>query len=206
MTTTRFISPSLPRRVLSRLSYLPYTKGFPRIFLSPIFSPGYHLCSGIIFTYICLYLFFFSYLALSVVSFFQIRRINLFIYLFSFLSLFLFFFSYEFHSNLFKFRFRSRRSRIRASIRYLFLLRFYPLLFSFLSFFLSPEEFDTRSLIDQARATRFLDVKFTCSTRIGAVLEAWPTKVASEQLSSNLETSIIFLDDTVDFEFEAQKR
>lgn len=135
MTTTRFISPSLPRRVLSRLSYLPYTKGFPRIFLSPIFSPGYHLCSGIIFTYICLYLFFFSYLALSVVSFFQIRRINLFIYLFSFLSLFLFFFSYEFHSNLFKFRFRSRRSRIRASIRYLFLLRFYPFFF-FLSFFL----------------------------------------------------------------------
>lgn len=136
------------------------------------------------------------------------------IYLFIYFPFFLYFFFFSLtnlvripqQSIRFKFRFRNRRSRIRASIRYLFLLRFYPLLFSFLSFFLSPEEFDTRSLIDQARATRFLDVKFTCSTRIGAVLEAWPTKVASEQLSSNLETSIIFLDDTVDFEFEAQKR
>lgn len=109
MTTTRFISPSLPRRVLSRLSYLLYTKGFPRIFLSPIFSPGYHLCSGIIFTYICLYLFFFSYLALSVVSsFFQIRRINLFIFLSFFISFFFLLRIWcEFHSNLFDLNFGS---------------------------------------------------------------------------------------------------
>lgn len=195
MTTTRFISPSLPRRVLSRLSYLPYTKGFPRIFLSPIFSPGYHLCSGIIFTYICLYLFFF-FLSCTVRRFFLLSNST---YQFIYFPFFLYFFFFSLTNSVripqqsirFKFRFRNRRSRIRTSIRYLFLLRFYPFLFSFLSFFLSPEEFDTRSLIDQARATRFLDVKFTCSTRIGAVLEAWPTKVASEQLSSNHETSII---------------
>lgn len=141
MTTTRFISPSLPRRVLSRLSYLPYTKGFPRIFLSPIFSPGYHLCSGIIFTYICLYLFFFSYLALSVVSsFFQIRRINLFIFLSFFISFFfLLRIRCEFHSNLFDLNFGSEivdrgfEHRFDIFSYYVFILSCF--LF-FLSFFL----------------------------------------------------------------------
>lgn len=111
MTTTRFISPSLPRRVLSRLSYLPYTKGFPRIFLSPIFSPGYHLCSGIIFTYICLYLFFF-FLSCTVRRFLLSNSTYQFIYLFIFLSFFISFFFLlriwcEFHSNLFDLNFGS---------------------------------------------------------------------------------------------------
>lgn len=212
MTTTRFVSPSLPRRVLSRLSFAVYERIFSYLPFADILAwlPSF---SDIIFTYICLYLFFFFfYLALSVVSsFFQIRRINLFIHFFLFFFLFFSRIRCEFQRNLFDLNSGSEiidREFERRFERYLFLSFFYPPLFVyfiFFPFFLFPEEFDTRSLIDQARTTRFFDVKFTCSTRVGVVLEAWPNKVASEQLSSNLETSY-FLDDTVDFEFEEQKR
>lgn len=211
MTTTRFVSPSLPRRVLSRLSFAVYERIFSYLPFADILTwlPSF---SDIIFTYICLYLFFFFFI-LHCPSFLRSFKFDVSIYLF----IFFFFFSSFFFTNSvripeesirFKFRFRNHRSRIRASVRTIsFLIIFLSSVVRlfFFPFFLFPEEFDTRSLIDQARTTRFFDVKFTCSTRVGAVLEAWPSKVASEQLSSNLETSY-FLDDTVDFEFEEQKR
>lgn len=210
MTTTRFVSPSLPRRVLSRLSFAVYERIFSYLPFADILAwlPSF---SDIIFTYICLYLFFF--LSCTVRRFFVLSN-STYQFIYSFFSFFLssFFFTNSVRipeeSIRFEFRFRNHRSRIRASVRTIsFLIIFLSSVVRlfFFPFFLFPEEFDTRSLIDQARTTRFFDVKFTCSTRVGAVLEAWPSKVASEQLSSNLETSY-FLDDTVDFEFEEQKR
>lgn len=150
MTTTRFVSPSLPRRVLSRLSFAVYERIFSYLPFADILAwlPSF---SDIIFTYICLYLFFFFYLALSVVSsFFQIRRINLFIHFFLFF--FLPFFSRircEFQRNLFDLNFGSEiidRGFERRFERYLFLSFFYPPLFVyffFLSFF-----FQRNSILD----------------------------------------------------------
>lgn len=146
MTTTRFVSPSLPHRVLSRLSFAVFTKGFSRIFLSPIFPPGSTIFYGIIFTYICLYLLFFI-LHSSAVSFVLSNSTYQFVCLF---FRFFLFSLYEFgaiHRNLFDLNFGSIEDSSIGSRRISFLLRFFILfcLFVFFYFFLFQEEFDTRS-------------------------------------------------------------
>lgn len=165
MTTTRFVSPSLPHRVLSRLSFAVFTKGFSRIFLSPIFPPGSTIFYGIIFTYICLYLLFFI-LHSSAVSFVLSNSTYQFVCLF---FRFFLFSLYEFgaiHRNLFDLNFGSIEDSSIGSRSISFLLRFFILFCLFVFFFfLSFSRGIRYSILDRPSThDTILRREITCST------------------------------------------